>query len=290
VPIVELDENLNPVGDDPGWRGVPEVQGARQGALDIAGLLDLAIKHAPDPSRSAGIPLAQLAGLVRKATAPGLSNVVAGDAGVGPATRAANAVLPQRVEPQGTAAPVREAVARGLVGALPTAGMGAGAVVPRVLGNLASGASGSVASRIAQDAGYGRLGQMAAGMAGGSLPGIATGVARGIGGAAGNLGRRATGAPNVGAARQIADEVLGSPVADRAEAARRLAAEVDPDPAAVAARFGTQATTAQALEEIAPGMGTLEKSYSRAGGATSALRFEQRRQNMEAMRKSLQEM
>jgi hypothetical protein len=286
VPIVELDENLNPVGEPSDWRGFPEVQGARQGALDIAGLLDMAIKHAPDPSRSAGIPLAQLAGLVRKATAPGLSNVVAGDAGVGPATRAANAVLPQRVEPQGTAAPVREAIARGLVGALPTAGLGAGAVAPRVLGNLASGASGSVASRMAEDAGYGRVGQIAAGMAGGSLPGIAAGVARGIGGAAGNVGRRATGAPNVGAARQIADEVLGSPVADRGEAARRLAYETDP--ATLGARFGTTATTAQALEDIAPGMGTLEKSYSRAGGATSALRFEQRRQNMEAMRAAFQ--
>jgi hypothetical protein len=290
VPIVELDENLNPVDErkTPGWRGVPEVQGARQGALDIAGMLDLAIKHAPDPSRSAGNPLAQIAGLVRRATTPGLSNVVAGNADVGPATRAATAVLPARVEPTGAGAGLREAAARGVVGSLPTIGMGGGALLPRIAANLASGATGSMASRAAEDAGYGRLGQFAAGMAGGSLPGLGMAAGRGMAGAAGNIGRRATGAPNVGAARQIADEVLGSPVMDRGEAVRRLAYEVDP--ATAGARFGTTATTAQALEEIAPGMGTLEKSYSRAGGATSAIRFEQRRQNMEAMRKSFQEM
>lgn len=120
--------------------------------------------------------------------------------------------------------------------------------------DLASGVSAEVARERTEAMGFGPKAQFAASLGAGMGPGMFR-----------VLGRRAVqGAlppARASAGRRLAAETLGREVQDRGEAVRMLADEIRTKP------FNTRASTAQVLEEVAPGIRTLEKSVARSGAA-----------------------
>ncbi len=144
-----------------------------------------------------------------------------------------------------------------------TALRGAGQAVPTamapggVLLNMAGGAVSEVAARAAEAAGYGKLAQFGASMAGGVLPGM---VAR-VGTPVGSAVLAATSSKIRGRlARKLAAETLGAEIQDRPRAIELLTQEIERP------LFG-RASTAQVLEPIAPSLFQQETRTAAAGVA-----------------------
>lgn len=170
-----------------------------------------------------------------------------------------------RVEPVSRGEEFAAAAGRGVGETLPTLPLAAAAVPARlaqgvgvarsslpVIGELASGVGGEVAATAAEDAGLGSKGQVAAGVLGSLAPGA---IARGAAAGVRRIAAETLPAARRPVARRAAAEVIGAPISDRAEAIERLAREAD-------APFG-RATTAQALEDVAPGIRDVEIQQAR---------------------------
>lgn len=169
------------------------------------------------------------------------------------------------VAPQGTLQSLARAGTRGVVGAIPTLPLGGAGVLgsPARIGlEMLSGAGGEIAASAAEGAGGGTLAQLAAGL-GGSFS--VTGVGKALGIAGGAVAGAVSQTVKDKRTRRMVAEVLGQHIPDRADALRRIQAELD------APLFG-RASLTQVLPD--PGLQKVERELLKAGGVGNDLRTE----------------